>query len=311
MYKTTKPYTKTILKLIKSTWTSPHLSVKEGLYPIFKKKFNYQEVDHTDGVGTKGIFHWQKRALKNAVIDALAMNLNDLAMIRAIPYKLQNQIIIPEDDHGAILKIVKALSQECRKRRIVITGGETSIHNNSRGLDISMTVSGFIPKLKPNQFHVDDILIGIKSSGLHSNGFTRVREVFGSRLRPEFVAPTRIYIDQIIKLEKKIKINGLMHITGGAFTKLKQILPKNCNAMINRSHKLRPQKIFYELYKRGVGDNEMYKTFNCGIGFIFSTPPQGLKKIKLPDNMAIIGKIITGSGKIKIESMFDKRIIEY
>lgn len=311
MYNPVKPYKNKVLNLIKQTWDTPYISIQEGIYPVLKRKQNYPETDHTDGIGTKGFYHWQKKTFKNAVIDALAMNLNDLAMARAIPYKLQNHIIIPKDDHQAILEIISQLSKECKKRKIAITGGETSIHDNTEGLDISMTVSGFILKLKSNQFCIGDILIGIKSNGLHSNGFTKVREIFGSEFRPEFIIPTKIYIDQVLKLNKKIAINGLMHITGGAFTKLKQILPRNCNVIITKNHKLRPQKIFYELFKRGVSDKEMYKTFNCGIGFIFSVPPKNLKKIKLADNMAIIGKVIQGHGKIKIESMFSDKIVEY
>lgn len=311
MYNPTKPYKNKIISLIRKTWHTPFISIKEGIYPIIRKKFDYSEVDHTDGIGTKGIYHWQKRAFKNAVLDALAMNLNDLAMARAIPYKLQNHIILPKDGHNAILKTLGYLSKECIKRKIAITGGETSIHNNSDGLDISMTVSGFVIKPKPNQFRTGDLLIGIKSNGIHSNGFTRVREVFKSNYRPEFIVPTRIYLDQILELDNKIKMNGLMHITGGAFTKLKQVLPKNCDIVINRDHKLKPHKVFYELYKRGTGDEEMYKTFNCGVGFVFSTSPVNIKKILPCKDMAVLGQIIPGKGKIKIESVFSNKIVIY
>lgn len=311
MYDPAKPYRNRILDLIERTWNTPYISVEKGIYPTFRKKLNYKEVDHTDGIGTKGVYHWQQRTLKNAVLDALAMNLNDLAMARAIPYKLQNHLVVPRDDHGAILKILGHLSKECIKRKIAVTGGETSIHNNSDGLDISMTVSGFVIKPKQNQFQAGDLLVGIKSSGLHSNGFTKVREVFGTKFKPEFVVPTKIYINKVLELNKKIRINGLMHITGGAFTKLKQILPRNCDVIIERNHKLKPQKIFFELYKRGVPGEEMYKTFNCGVGFIFSASPKDIKKIIPQKDMAIIGRIAPGNGKIKIESMFNSKTVEY
>lgn len=114
------------------------------------------------------------------------MNLNDLELVRAIPYKLQNHIIIPKDDKEAILEIIEAIVGECKQRNIAITGGETSIHDNTDGLDISMTVSGFIKDYKPNKFEIGNILIGIKSNGLHSSGFTKVREVFGKEDRSEF-----------------------------------------------------------------------------------------------------------------------------
>jgi phosphoribosylaminoimidazole (AIR) synthetase len=159
MYDPTKPYKKDILELIKQTWETPYVSVEEpmeGVYPIIKKKFSYLEVDHTDGIGTKGVYHWHQKTFRNAALDALAMNLNDLALMRAIPYKLQNHILIPEDDKEAILEIVASLTEECKKRNIAITGGETSIHNNIDGLEISISISGFIKNYKPNRFEIGE-----------------------------------------------------------------------------------------------------------------------------------------------------------
>lgn len=310
MYDPTKPYKNEIIELIKQTWETPYVSVKEGTYPIIEKKFVSFEVYHTDGIGTKGVYHWQQRSFKNAVLDALAMNLNDLALIRARPDILQNHIFIPEDDKEAILEIIKNLAYECRKRDIAITGGETSIHNNIEGLDISITVSGFFETYKPNWFKKEDILIGIKSNGLHSNGFTKVREVFRNGYRPEFIKPTEMYLDTILELDEKYDIHGMMHITGGAFSKLKGAL-HDADAIIRRNHKLKPQKIFRELYNRGCGDEEMYKTFNCGIGFVLSTNKKDAKKIVSElDNADIIGEVVSGTGKVRLESMFSSKNVE-
>lgn len=310
MYNPTKPYKEKILSLIKSTWETPYVSVKAGTYPIVNKKFSYSEVDHTDGIGTKGYYHWQKRSFKNAVIDALAMNLNDMALVGAIPYKLQNHILIPEDDNKAILEIIAVLSKECKKRKIAITGGETSIHNNLKEMDISITVSGLVKKVKTNKFKKGDVLIGLKSNGLHSNGFTKVREIFGKEFRPEFIEPTKIYLDTILDLNEKYAIHGMMHITGGAYSKLKSLLVKT-DAVITRDHKLKPQKIFLELYQKSISDEEMYQTFNCGIGFVFSVSPKDAAKIVSEiDGAEVIGKVVSGTEKIKIESMFsDRRIV--
>lgn len=311
MYDPTKPYKKQILDLIKQTWETPYVSIEGDIYPIVKQKFSYPEVDHTDGIGTKGIYHWQQRTFRNASLDALAMNLNDLALMRARPHKLQNHILIPEDDKGAILEIIKTLIEECKKRDIAITGGETSIHNNINGLDISVTVSGFIKSYKPNKFEVGDTLIGIKSSGLHSNGFTKVREVFGKEYRPEFVEPTAIYLDTILALNEQFDIHGMMHITGGAYTKLKDLL-QNADVKIKKKNKLQPQQIFTELYVKGISDKEMYKTFNCGMGFILSVSPQDADGVVSElDHADIIGEVTSGTGKIKIESMFSDKEIEF
>ncbi|MBI2057739.1 MAG: hypothetical protein HYT63_02025 [Candidatus Yanofskybacteria bacterium] len=306
MYNSVKPYGNKIYEIIQKTWQTPYVVVSDGPYPIIKKKFSWPEVDHTDGIGTKGIYHWQKSAWRNAVLDVLAMNLNDLALVRAVPYKLQNHIILPVED-GRILKIIKALSLECQKRKIAVTGGENSFHNDASGMDISMTVSGFVKREKPNRFQIGDALIGFKSNGLHSNGFTLIRKVFGKKFRPDFVKPTRIYLDTILSLDKVYDIHGLMHITGGAFTKLKKLL-KGGDALINRKHKLKPQPIFQEIYKRGVSGQEMYQTFNCGIGFIISVPkPQAGKIVSKIKGTDIIGEVIKGNSRIQIESMFSNK----
>lgn len=312
MYDSRKPYKQQILRLIQTTWKTPYLSVREGIYPIFERKFSYPEIEHTDGIGTKGIYHWRKRTFRDAVLDALAMNLNDLAMARAIPYKLQSHIILPKDDHEAILSIVRSLRKECKKRKIAITGGETSIHDDAQGMDISMTVSGFVSNPKPNRFKIGDMFIGIKSNGLHSNGFTKIRELFKKEWKKEFVVPTRIYADEILRLLRKYKIHGMMHITGGAFTKLKDILSKELDVVLEGGLKLAPQKIFYEIYRRGLSDEDMYRTFNCGIGFVLSVDAKDAKRIveKLK-NADILGHIVKGRGRIVIHSSFSTKKVVF
>ena len=310
MYKPFKPYKQNTITEIKKTWQTPYVSVKFNTYPVIQKKFSYSEIDHTDGIGTKGFYHWKEGTFKAAIIDALAMNLNDLAIVRAIPYKLSNHITVPLEDER-VFKIIQELVRQCLKYNIAIVGGENSFHNNMDGLDISMTVSGFIKKNHSNKFRVGDVLIGLKSSGLHSNGFTAVRKIFGNIKRPEFIAPTAMYLDTILNLSSKHQINGLMHITGGAFTKLKDILGK-ANATIEHPKNLLPQKIFYEIYKKGTTNKDMYQTFNCGIGFVLSVPKKEvsaiLSKIK---HAAIIGEVTPGTGIVEIKSAFDEKTIKF
>jgi len=266
MYDSTKPYNKQIIKLIKQTWKTPYISVENGLV---KKKFNYPEYHHSDGIGTKGVYHWHQKTLENAVLDTMAMNLNDMILERAIPYAIIDHLLIPEDNNEYIIRIMKKLTYECKKRDIAITGGEIAIHNILNEIELSITMLGFIKNPKPNKFQIGDSLIGIQSSGIHSNGFTKVREVFKDKYLPEFTKPTLIYSDLLLKLNEEHEINGMMHITGGAYTKLKKLL-ENADAKITQ-HSLNPQSIFRKLSKK-ISDIEMYKTFNCGIGFILSTP---------------------------------------
>jgi phosphoribosylformylglycinamidine cyclo-ligase len=305
MYNPTKPYKRQILKLIESTWDTPYIKVERGLYPVFKKKSLGWEVQHTDGIGTKGLYHWQQRTFDSAVIDALAMNLNDLAMVGAIPYAIQNHIVLPKDDHHAIFTIVKKLAFECKQRNVAITGGETSIHSDTLGMDISITVSGFLEKRYKNECRVGDVLVGLPSSGLHSNGITKVRELFGKEYRKEFTKPTKIYLDDILLVLKKQTINGMMHITGGAFTKLKDIL-SGADAVIAPPTKQISQ-IFWDIFKKGgVPNQSMYSTFNCGIGFVLSVPsgevPAILHKLK---KSFVIGMVVKGKADVHITSAFD------
>lgn len=310
MYDTTKPYTKRILDAIEKTWDTPYISVERGIYPVFRKApgfANYPDVDHTDGIGTKGVYHWSRRTFSNAVLDALAMNANDLPLARATPYKLQNHIFMPQDDHDAICSVVEALSEECQKLGIAMTGGEASIHDNMDGLEISVTCSGFVKRKKTNMAEPGDVLIGFRSNGLHSNGFTKVREVFGDEYRDCFVEPTKIYADKILFLDDQFDIHGLMHITGGAYTKLRKIV-KNADIQIHR-HSVKPHDIFFELNSKGVADEEMYRTFNCGVGFVISAPRKQADKILFESGLeaGVIGEVTEGSGRIHIESQFSMR----
>lgn len=310
MYDPTKPYKHRILKRIESTWNTPYVKVERGLYPIIKKKFSALEIQHTDGIGTKGSYHWKKRTFKNAVIDALAMNLNDLAMVGAIPYAIQDHIVLPADDHAAILEIVHVLATECKKRKIAMTGGETSIHTDTEAMDISITVSGILKKKRTNQCKVGDVLIGLASNGLHSNGITKVREVFGSEYRREFTEPTRIYLDEILTVLNTYKVHGMMHITGGAFTKLKDILDR-ADAVIAHPKKLAPQAVFCDMHAKGLSNTVMYTTFNCGIGFVLSVPRAEVPRVlACLRHSAVIGEVVKGKGAVRIRSAFDQQDIE-
>lgn len=308
-YNPAKPHKRKILRAIEATWHVPRIEVRRAdVYPIFKKQFSGWEVDHTDGIGTKGFYHWKAGTLREAVIDALAMNLNDLALVRATPYKLSNHITVPVED-GRVFKLVKEVVRECRKRHIAVVGGENSFHNTADGLDISMTVSGIVKKPLKNMFRIGDVLIGLKSSGLHSNGFTTVRRLLGSSIRQEFITPTAIYLDTILRLGVRHDIHGTMHITGGAFTKLKDVLPKCADVHISHPRSLSPHSIFHELYMRGLSNEKMYSTFNCGIGFVLSVSSRDAEKIvRCTRGAAIIGTVGMGDGRVYITSAFNRRM---
>ncbi len=310
-YNPQKPYKENIVDLIRETWETPYVSVKEGTYPVVKKKFSFPEMDHTDGIGTKGVYHWKRGTMREAVLDALAMNLNDLAVAGAVPYKLQNHITLPREDER-VMEVVYALVEECKKRSIAITGGEISFHDNFPGIEISITVSGFFPRRKnhsawphQNVFKAGDLLLGVPSSGLHANGFTKIREVFAeNEMRAEFTEPTKIYFDTLSDLADDTEIHGMVHLTGGAYTRIKRVI-EGQDALIRRHHPIPPHHIFWELHARGVTDEEMYSTFNCGVGILFSVAPRDVVRILAEfEGAEIIGEVAPGTGKVKIESYF-------
>lgn len=307
MYNTTKPHNAIILEQVKRTWETKYLTVSDGPYPIITRKFALEvhEVDHTDGIGTKGEYHWRYRTFRNAVLDAMAMNLNDLHMVRATPYKLQNHIIMPEDDGEAVFEISKALADECVSRGIAITGGETSVHDNHAGLEISITMSGFLEEVRPNLFKNGQVLIGLASNGIHSNGFSLIRKACrekGVEFDPTWLAPTRIYRVPDLHL-----ISGIQHITGGAFTKLKSRAEPNSDIFIKS--KMEVPEVFQTVYNAfggDVTDETMYRTFNCGIGMVLGVSPKDVERVLNTAGGEVIGSVEPGFGRIIIESQFSK-----
>ena len=312
MYDTEKPYNAEIKRLIRTTWNTRNLVVNE--YGV-RRKPNAPKGPgwrHTDGIGTKGEDHWRMRTFAAAVQDALAMNLNDCARDRAIPFEICDHIFLPTDDHAAMIEIVSHMAEQCRSHDLAITGGEPAIHEGSKGLEISVTMMGVRRSFHPNQFVEGDVLIGIGSSGLHSNGFTRLHHAFSDwEVLPEDITtPTHIYYGCIDKIDRTWGIHGMTHITGGAFTKMKEYLGTN-DAMIHKFHGLEPQPIFGDLVKRGVREVDMYRTFNCGIGFVIGVDQRVvdacLRHIKEQFRAAVIGRVGPGQGRVNIQSMFSHR----
>lgn len=273
MYDTTKPYISEILGIIKATWNVS--APVEVLGPNdCTMSFPSETIFtcHVDGVGTKGKYHWKQRTFREAVQDALAMNVNDLSAGGAKAFMLSPHIQVPRDDHNAVVAIMKSLANECIERDIAIVGGETAITDTLDGMEISLFVSGYRPNQLVRPPIADgDVIIGLLSSGLHSNSFTKVRELFGrdEESNSYFTDPTRYYDRVTLSLQNKYgdSIHGIEHITGGAFTRLKKLLSGN-RAILDFTPVPVPG-IFYEIYRRGVSDEEMFGTFNCGIGMVF------------------------------------------
>ena len=149
----------------------------------------------------------------------------------------------------------------------------------------------------------------VPSSGLHSNGYSLIRNILKKSdkkkfLKKELLRPTKIYIKEIMQLINNNLINGCAHITGGGIKdNMKRILPEGLTADINLK-KLRTKKIFTWLKNKGISDEEMIKTFNCGVGFLIIINPKNLEKIKKYFSNQYkpysIGKIVSGKNKVKL-----------
>jgi len=345
----TKPFNEQTLQLIQDTHPidGPITLEKVGRRFSIKKDpeywKNFEEQRASDGIGTKGKLHWQMRTFSYGTQDAAAMVFDDLIEGGFTPYEMQNHIIVQEEDREAIYSIVKSLRDICLKYRwkvdennynpVIISGGETAISNTIEGMEIGICATGKVKKGKkifPNP-REGDVLIGLKSSGLHSNGFKFVRKLIfddlkleleseldhGATVGEELTKPTTIYLPAIKNLldESREYVDGLVHITGGAFTKLKELTRGLFNIIIEKNHQLQPQPIFKFIYERGkVSDEEMYMRFNDGIGYgilvdryIINDALDILEKHHEAD---IIGYVKKGEGQVKIKSQFsDKTII--
>lgn len=318
MYDTTKPYIPEIERIIKTTWDTKYLRVEErGIHErgVHRKpSICGPDFYHVDGIGTKGEDHWRERTFQAAVLDALAMNLNDFCLARAIPIAICDHIFLPKDDNEAILQIVSFLATECRMRHIAITAGETAICDTMKGMEISITMSGFKRNLRPNQFCDGDILIGIGSSGPHSNGFTKIHEVFGDQRPSTITTSTLIYFDVIDGIDRIFEIHGMAHITGGGFTKIKRFLGDH-DAHIGRDHDLQPHPIFGDLLNKGIPEKDMYSIFNCGIGFIIGVDKDAvrgcLSMLMSQFKAVVIGNVIPGTGRVCIQSKFSDQTYIY
>ena len=251
---------------------------------------------HTDGVGTKVIIANMMKKYDTIGIDCVAMNVNDVICIGATPISFVDYIAANKNNQKIFKQIVSGLVKGAKKSAMPIVGGETAImpdliSGKGFGFDLAGMVVGILSKKEMvlgNKIKPNDVIIGIKSSGLHSNGYSLARKVLLSKysvkdnikgignLGSALLRPTEIYVKPVLEALKKCKINGLAHITGGSFTKLLRL--KNIGYHLDSMPKTPPLMQLIE--DTGVKSEEMYKTFNMGIGFCVIAPKNNVAKIR-------------------------------
>jgi len=291
VYDPTKPFKEQVMANIRKTWKDKVVEV--GPYAMVKLRDGRLGLFHADGIGTKGYLHWQQKTFKEAAQDALAMNVDDSIMLGVYPEVVVDHMILAEESNEAILGVTEGLCDLCSDLDIVVPGGETAILDTIKGLEVGVVTYGSIdekdivkPKIKDG-----DKIIGIESSGIHSNGLTFIREMIFDKLKlkmdstlpcylnkkigEELTIPTHIYLPVLKEVldNYRDKISGMMHITGGAFSKLLDIAGNNA-LEITKEHGLTPQPIFNFLRDQNlISEVDMYRKFNCGIGFVITCRP--------------------------------------
>ena len=273
----------------------------------------------TDGVGTKIEIANILKKYDTIGIDLVAMSVNDLIVQGARPLLFLDYISTNKIDFKKLKLIIKGILKGCRLSGCDLVGGETAEMPGTyeKGkLDIAGFAVGIVSKnkiLNKNKIKINNLILAVPSSGLHSNGFSLVRYLINQRninikknkfLKSELLTPTKIYVDEVLKLIDKNLINGCANITGGGLSdNIKRIIPDKMVANIDLN-KIKTSSIFKWLKKNGISNEEMLKTFNCGVGFCLIINSKDLKKIKKYFSSDykpyVIGKISKGNNKVRL-----------
>lgn len=240
----------------------------------------------TDGVGSKVLIANAIKKWDTVGIDCIAMNVNDLYAIGAEPIAFVDYLAVEKVDPERAAQIAIGLRRGAELSNMTIVGGETaSLPEIIKGFDLAGTAIGVVDKDKVvtgEKIQIGDVLVGVPSDGLHSNGYTLARRIVAESkytyndqmpggektIGEELLTPTRIY-SEIVELVAKCDVHGLAHITGSGLLKLHRITPLGFEI----SDPLEPQPIFQFLQELGgVEESEMYRTFNMGMGFVVVLP---------------------------------------
>jgi phosphoribosylformylglycinamidine cyclo-ligase len=274
----------------------------------------------TDGVGSKVLIANAMKKWDTVGIDCIAMNVNDLYAIGAEPIAFVDYLAVEQVDPERAGQLAIGLQHGAQLSNMTIVGGETaSLPEIIKGFDLAGTAIGIVDKDKivnGDKIRIGDVLVGVPSVGLHSNGYTLARRIVAESkytyndrmpgsdktIGEELLMPTRIYFE-ILELVKRCDIHGLAHITGSGLLKLHRIT----NLGFEIIDPLEPQPIFKFLQELGnVKDAEMYKTFNMGIGFVVVVPEADAKnacQIMGPGSKVIGSMVKSGlkAGNLKLD----------
>ncbi len=269
----------------------------------------------TDGVGTKLKLAIEAERFDSVGIDLVAMCVNDLICNFATPLFFLDYYATAKLDIDKASKVVKSIAKGCKEAECALIGGETAEMPGmykEGDFDLAGFAVGIAQKedLYQTKVKKGDILVALPSSGIHSNGYSLVRKLFFEKLNLDFdyklneeklidilLTPTKIYV-KTFKLLKR-QINALAHITGGGIVEnLPRVLPENLKAIVDTS-KIKTLPIF-EFISQYVERDEMFRTFNMGVGMILIVSPENLKEILQKSEGYVIGEIEEGEKGVKL-----------
>ena len=325
---------------VSSTFGPRVINTKGGFAGLFRLDYdeklfkrNYKNAvltACTDGVGSKVQLAGQIRKYDTVGIDLVAMNVNDMLVQGSEPLFFLDYIAVHKLEPKVIAELVKGVATGCRMADCALLGGETAEMPDTYrkdDFDLAGFAVGIVERrriITGKKIRKGDVILGLGSSGLHSNGYTLARnicfkkcrlkmtntlaELDGAVLGDVLLEPTRIYVGPVIKLLKQYKVkkvvHGMAHITGGGLVgNIVRVLPKDCNAVIKKTHWPK-HKIFTFLQNAGpVEEEEMFRVFNMGIGFVLIVSEDfadsiAKKLTRFGEKVYRIGRITTGVGKV-------------
>jgi phosphoribosylformylglycinamidine cyclo-ligase len=274
-------------------------------------------VSGTDGVGTKLEIAFAVKNYDTVGQDCFAMCANDILCHGAKPLFFLDYLACGKLDAEVSSRLVKGIAQACEEAGCALVGGETAEmpgFYKDGDYDMAGFCVGVVDKEKIiNGSDIDkgDVILGLPSNGLHSNGFSLTRKVFpdynidfnGAPLHEELLKPTKVYVTQVLELLGGFNIKGMAHITGGGLIEnVPRIMPEGFCAQITKNSFPKPT-IFKLIASKGVSEEEMWGTYNMGIGFTIVLPKEQAKAVQQVLESAgepsyIIGEIVKGKDKI-------------
>lgn len=277
-----------LTEIIRGAVSSDNIGMFAGIYdhPYIPE---YSLVACTDGVGTKVIPLIENNLIETVAVDLAAMSLNDMICVGGQPMFFLDYFATHSLDVELTARFIKTLKNVLSKYNCTLLGGETAELNNliTEGhFDVGGFAVGIVKKeniLKKENVQNGDVVIGLKSSGPHSNGYTLIRKLFGvGLLSPnDFVSslePTHIYVNEIMELCKDKSIKVCANITGGGIAgNLERVIPEHLTALVKKES-IPSQHIFERLLTL-IEEDECYKTFNMGVGMCIIAAPESVDKV--------------------------------